>query len=176
MSSSLHIQTNNYQAIIVTNITHTYALFTYLCGDMQWSSVGENKAAVIGFNAEGEFFYNHPQSGTENIANAVSCTNLGRRQRRSEDPDTCLMFGEACDMHPDPVKQVCYCASRLDDDTAFDVDEVINRLDPCPPTLAQASIDTGRFVMQKDSTCYVSGRTVVMNSNSFTQQCCYSGG
>lgn len=80
------MQTNNYQAIIVTNFTHTYALFTYLCGEMQWSSVGENKAAVIGFSAKGEFFNNHPQSGTENVASAVSCSKLGRREKRFLDP------------------------------------------------------------------------------------------
>ena len=172
------MQTNNYQAIIVTNFTHTYALFTYLCGEMQWSSVGENKAAVIGFSAKGEFFNNHPQSGTENVASAVSCSKLGRREKRFLDPsdDLCQFPTDGCDMLPEPFSQICYCQSRLESDITFNVDEVVNQLDPCPDTVDKARADTGRFVKQTGTACYVSGRTVVINGTSFTQQCCYNGG
>ena len=161
----------------MTNFTHTYALFTYLCGDMQWSSVGENNAAVVGFNAMGEFFENHPQSGTQKIADAVSCGEL--RQRGDIDPLITIFQipTEDCDNLTKPSKRLlCHCKSRLANDISFDVNEVVKQLYPCPPTLQQAIADTGRFIRQNDNSCYVSGKTVSINNTSFTQQCCYHEG
>ena len=139
---------------------------------MQWSSVGENKVAIVGFSAKGEFFKNHPQSGTQNIANAVSCPK--RRHRRDIDPASYahLVSTNLCDMPDDLFRLMCLCNSRLDDDIRFRVNEVVNQLYPCPPTLEQAKADTGRFVRQNDD-CYVSGKRVIMNGTYFTQQCCY---
>ena len=147
---------------------------------MQWSSVGNNKAAVVGFNAMGEFFNNHPQSGTQNIASSISCTELGRRKRRFvniNDNFICPMPAVNCHEYEGIFKEMCYCISRLSVDLniTFTPDEVVDKLDPCPHTSEQAQNDKGRFVKQKlnDSLCYVSGRTVVINDISFTQQCCY---
>ena len=42
---------------MITNGTKTYAVYTYHCGDIQWS-----EGSVIGFNAGGSYYVNHPLS------------------------------------------------------------------------------------------------------------------
>lgn len=62
-------QVNSYQAIVITNGTESFAVFTYQCGAMAWHG-----SATIGFNSGGAFFENHPLSGTRN-ANSIACEN-----------------------------------------------------------------------------------------------------
>ena len=49
------MQSNNYQAILVTDGLSTYIIFTYVCGEMQWSAVRGNIAAVVGYNTGAPF-------------------------------------------------------------------------------------------------------------------------
>lgn len=163
---------------------------------MQWSSVGGNNA-VVGFSAMGEFFKNHPQSGTEHVTSAVSCGE--RSQRRDShigiyitlltepaalqqgtpksadatDATDANVATDACDDFPGVLRNYCNCKQRLESDVDYDVNEVVARIYPCPDTLERAKADTGRFVRQNDSSCYVSGKTFVVRNISFTQQCCY---
>ena len=50
-------QSNTFQGIVITNRSKTYAVYTYHCDDMQWSD-----GSVIGFNAGGSYYANHPLS------------------------------------------------------------------------------------------------------------------
>ena len=57
-----------------------YAVFSYICGEVQWSSVGENNIAVVGFNANGPFneeseisFKNYRLSGLRGVGSTISC-------------------------------------------------------------------------------------------------------
>ena len=63
------LQTNSYQAIVSTDGTQSFALFTYQCGSMMWSG-----NATIGFNAGGTFYRNQNLSRTGRI-NDVACQN-----------------------------------------------------------------------------------------------------
>ena len=67
----LPLQNNTFQAIVITNGTKSYAVYTYKCGELQWSN-----EATIGFNAGGEFYDNHPLSG-EPHANSIACVHIG---------------------------------------------------------------------------------------------------
>ncbi len=60
---------NTFQAIAVSNGTESYALFTYKCGEMEWSD-----QAVIGYNGGSptDYFFNHPLSGTDD-AQTIAC-------------------------------------------------------------------------------------------------------
>jgi hypothetical protein len=69
MANSFTFQTNTYQAVVITNGTESFVVFTYQCGAMTWHG-----NATIGFNAGGTWFENHPFSGTVN-ANLIACTN-----------------------------------------------------------------------------------------------------
>ena len=53
----IKIQENTYQAILITDGTYSYAVFTYKCGLLEW---GDD--ATIGFNAPGGFYHNHELS------------------------------------------------------------------------------------------------------------------
>ena len=71
-----HTQTNSYQAILITNGTHSYAIFTYQCGSMGWARADYSDATygTIGYWADGDFFKNHPLSGIS-LANEIACVN-----------------------------------------------------------------------------------------------------
>ena len=62
-------QTNSYQAVVITNDTESFAVFTYQCGSVSWHG-----HATIGYNAGGTLFENHKLSGM-NTANSVACLN-----------------------------------------------------------------------------------------------------
>ena len=63
------MQTNTFQAIVITSGVESYAVFTYQCGTMEWSG-----GATIGFNANNTYFANHRLSGSFR-ANEVACLN-----------------------------------------------------------------------------------------------------
>ena len=51
------LQRNTLQGIVITDGNKTYAVYTYHCNDVQWSD-----GSVIGFNAGGSYYVNHPLS------------------------------------------------------------------------------------------------------------------
>lgn len=153
---------------------------------MQWSGLGQSRAAVVGYNSEGNFFQNHPSSGFSTIANIISCgVNQESRSKRQADP--LLLEIIPVELPTDPVlrmrAQTCIDRYLLDiqflkiNPTEL-ADLVSDR--PCPPSLDQAINDAARYVMQTESPhCYVS--TLSKRSDAVsaaftifaTQQCCY---
>lgn len=65
-------QTNTFQGIIITDGNQSYALFTYFCGLLSRSDGG-----TIGFNSDGNYFRNHPLSGSPRLSE-VACLNSPR--------------------------------------------------------------------------------------------------
>ncbi|CAI8032996.1 Low-density lipoprotein receptor-related protein 1, partial [Geodia barretti] len=59
--------TNTFQAVLITNGTNSYAVFTYECPEVQWGNY-----ATIGFNAGGTYFENHEFSGSTD-APTIDC-------------------------------------------------------------------------------------------------------
>ena len=57
---------NTFQALLITDGTYSYAIFTYKCGLMEWDN-----GATIGFNAGGNVYANNDPS-----SNAVACVNI----------------------------------------------------------------------------------------------------
>ena len=51
------MQRNTFQGIVITDGNKTYAVYTYHCDDIEWSD-----GSVIGFNAGGSYYDNHPLS------------------------------------------------------------------------------------------------------------------
>ena len=64
------LQTNSFQAVIISNLTKTYAVYIYNCDSLTWSD-----EATIGFNAAADYYANHPLSGQLH-ANAIGCVHL----------------------------------------------------------------------------------------------------
>jgi hypothetical protein len=181
------MQVNNYQTIVVSDVLHTYVIFSYMCGEVQWSALGRNRAAVVGFNAEGNFFGNHPLSGFPAVGDAVSCTfELGKRRRKRQDaemPPANMLMELPAD--PELRVKVESCLNAFDFDSGLLLlgttpEQLAMMLEslPCPCSRGQASNDYGRFIPQKGAPqCYVSTEPVrlrlLVSDVTLTQQCCY---
>ncbi len=67
----MHKQMNSFQGIVITDGVNSYSLFTYKCGEMEWSRQG-----VIGFNAAGQSYENHVLSLESFVeAPSIACSN-----------------------------------------------------------------------------------------------------
>ena len=64
------MQENNYQVVLLTDGTQSYAVFTYKCGELNWVRV----AAGIGFSAGPSLYANHPLSRRSNVRR-IACLN-----------------------------------------------------------------------------------------------------
>ena len=139
---------------------------------MQWSTSG-NAAAVVGFNAGGIFYHNHPLSGTKLIREAVECS-------MNNITNIFLTLPTTLGAHIVVPRQ---CLRKYYEDvyilSGTDINDFAERLEPCPCTLRQAILDLGRYIRQNDnSLCYVSSkplpvRTSTGTSIQLTQQCCF---
>ena len=63
------LQTNTFQGILATDFVRSFAVFTYLCGDLSYST-----DTVIGFFSEDGLNATHPASDRWN-AMAIACLN-----------------------------------------------------------------------------------------------------
>ena len=68
-----HSQTNTFQAIIITDVFTTYVIYTYKCGELEWSGP-DFLHAVVGYNLPNVGFMNEPLSGTPAIP-SIACQN-----------------------------------------------------------------------------------------------------
>ena len=182
------LQTNKYQGIIITDRVHTYSLFTYTCGELQWSAHGL-EYAVVGYNCQGDYFSNNPASGYENIADVVSCSFqvTGKRRRRQTIIDSINDFTMTMEMPADSEMQkllnMCLDLINIDNNsiTISDVPIIVDKLPVCPPSYYQVNVD---LLFEKDSTrqgCFQSkvqhdpseSGIKVQRDYRFVQQCCY---
>ena len=185
------MQANSYQATIVSNTIRTYAIFSYKCGEVQWSSLGRNRAAAVGYNSEADFFDNHPLSGISGIGDAVSCTfNIGKRRKRQAfgDPNTVAMELPGDQVVTAAVRQCLDLVHRdrflfVFPDPLLDTpEELATLLDPCPCHLSQAINDRARFIpLDEPANCFVSARPILpvfprQGEIALTQMCCYVNG
>lgn len=148
---------------------------------MEWSSLGANNLAVIGFNAAGPFnddsmelsFKNYRLSGLPQVGQTISCeynpvTNLVIRLPSTE-----------------ARRRELDCLQELDAEEKLLSGEsyanLIDMLLDCPCSENQCLQDEGRFIRQEDVTdrrCYITTnpiRILVGQKNrTLAQQCCYS--
>ena len=181
----IFLQTNTYQGIIITDRVNTYYVFTYICGELQWSIGSGFDHAVVGYNSHGDYFYNTPGSGYENIAVIVSCSFqlVGNRRRRNIQQ---LLNMEGILPSP-PNPPLTACQYRIQNDRTSIPDakilQIFEKLPECPPNSQLVIAD---FLFEPDSTkaaCYRSkfqvcpesvGVQVPLRSFAFVQQCCYN--
>ena len=151
-------------------------MFTYNCDLMQWS--GYWRHAVVGYNAHGDFFDNHPLSGLDQIDTAVACPNNISFQV----PWNNLVYK----ISPPPDYKNAQIVKFLDlyqkDVNILSPEEVIDiseKLEPCPCSGLQAWRDWGRFRFDWFHSdwyrriCFLQRFPIVRSDGSFTQRCCY---
>lgn len=156
-----------------------------MCGEVRWSSVGRNSEAVVGFNAEGNEFVNHPLSGFSDIGDSISCTSqMGKRRKRQTGgsmPNNIRHRFPSGGNLQNQIKQ-CLDAEQFDKVllTGTDPSDLAEMLEPCPCSRDQVLADYGRFRQQDGlPQCYLSTNPlevqVLLGRITVTQQCCYDG-
>ena len=73
----LSIQANTYQAIAITDgLLHSYAIFIYECGGIQWGAETANGSifARVGVSVGGSVISSHPLSGSNRV-DTIDCLN-----------------------------------------------------------------------------------------------------
>lgn len=186
------MQTNNYQVIVVSDGSQTYAVFSYICNQIGWTAPpGSNQSAVVGYYNRGNF-YNHPHSGLQTIGERVSCPLSAKRKRTADEPSSSPNV-EDCLMNNDDTSSECIMLKMKRDNCnlynsmvsffffSITKTDAANRLTEagfiCPPSNTIAVTDS-RFSHQTDN-CYVSNTIevyglVIIGSIYLGQQCCYS--
>ncbi len=163
----------------MSDTIHTSMVFTYICGDLQWSAFGSGRnAAVVGYNSAGDRYFNHRLSGYTSIGDSLSCAvRLGKRRKRQSGVRSTSM---------DVQNTIAECSSMQEFDKSiyisFDISNYVSMLEPCPCEKSQADLDTARFRPQNDNiNCYVSMKPLFTpphvlksTSDSIVQQCCYN--
>ena len=71
--SIIRAQTNTFQAIIITDVFTTYVIYTYKCGELEWTGP-DFRHAVVGYNIPGVGFRNERLSATPGIL-SIACRN-----------------------------------------------------------------------------------------------------
>ena len=166
------MQTNTYQVAIVTDHLKTYPLFTYVCGQMEWTATRSGKHAVVGYNGRGDVYHNHPASGFRFIVDEIACNQRisASRKRQIQTPasTTNTSFGAysvsgESGVGGTPNPNFITCLTFINEYDAQEFEPFRNKLmdahrmiSPCPPTTSQAARDY-RFFQQPNTTdCYIS--------------------
>ena len=160
----------------------TYIIFTFTCGELQWSG-RDSEYSVVGYNSRGDFFSNNIANGYENIADSVSCSVqvVNSKQRRS----THAIINnhvEKLEADGELAKQLRKCNEYiLTDRTTYPgLNLIIKNLPQCPLSNNQVRKDLlfQYDTMKTGSTCYRSKVTYTTQSSLlggvFVQQCCYN--
>ena len=161
------LQTNTYQAVLITNLEESYAIFTYECDELQWS--GLDVFPTIGFNSPSDRTYaNHPltaQEGATEIACSPTIHTNNVIYKISE--------GQSA---VEEQKRMCL-AWYISDFDNYDAN-LIAAYDlftsPCPCSIFQAAFDRRfRFVFShsKTSLCFT---TIFLTFGAALRECCYS--
>lgn len=183
------MQTNTYQAIVVSNSVRTSVIFTYICGGMQWSAAGSSThSAVVGYSSTGTIYVNHPLSGYRSIAELISCSARTEKRRKRQDSGSDNTISLDIETSKDTMIRRCLNMINLDTRRYGDYPQNSwrNLVEPCPCTSRQARKDSARFRLQNTTeggmSCYVTTKSVVVTiddplgaSETITlfQQCCY---
>ena len=189
----LVFQTNTFQGVIITDSVHTYYVFSFTCGEIEWSGQGF-ETAIVGYNSNGDYFINHPTNGFSDIGEIISCTihtlSEGRRKKRQNvmNPDGTIPAGECpADQAIQERKQSCIELALSDDffiENFDDLKDFNNQdwtiLSKCPQTKDKLIIspEFKPFLLQT-SDCHRSKKPFVPGGSvqrhyEFVSVCCYN--
>ena len=187
----MFIQTNTFQAVLVTNKTLSYYAFSYACGDMEWSGQG-HETAIIGYSSYPDYVLNHPANGHSDISQVVSCsqqtTPEGERSKRQStggEPGIGPVPGDSEVMRAAEICNALATVDRVSIPNADDLRDqegrhIFDVLPPCPPTRGQVVMNSlfGPF-FDETRNCYQSTVTfepffaILLRPYSFVSVCCY---
>ena len=161
--------------MIITDGGNTYTVFTYNCDMMQWT--GYWRHAVVGYNARGTTYRNHPAAGFDIVGTAVACPNTLLHKT----PWHNLVYKISPPPGIDKRQQImCLELYGLDKNRwGSQIDIIASGLLNCPCSAAQAWRDRGRYRQELSSRlCFVQIFPNITSINgiegAFTQKCCYA--
>lgn len=170
------LQTNTFQGVIITDTFRTYYVFTYVCGEMEWSGLG-SETAIVGFNSNADYFDNHPLNGLPDIHQLISCS--GATNQRNGGEANQLPIGTT-------IEQTriiaCMAIANADDAAIADISTFpgLDQLPGCPSTKVQLTISTEyQQFPEQTGDCYRSNSVINgMGSDGspfeFSTVCCYA--
>ena len=165
----------------MTDNIKTYFFYTYICGDISWSTIGR-ESAVVGINEHRIHFFNHPVSGYTNIGTAVSCTVASAAQRRpaetiKERPGGTTAGEVEVDQELEDAILNCqlYELSVGREITpAILQTDILPNVQICPATEKQADCDENFESDPNNNECYLQATPFSYRTRySIRQHCCY---
>ena len=184
------MQTNTFQGVLITDTIQSYYVFSFTCGEINWSGQG-SETAIVGYNSKGDFFLNHPANGFADIGRIISCTRYmipegGRKKRQTGNTAGAPSGTCPADLATQEAKQICRLIAEADDESFENIDLLEDNngqtwqiLSQCPPTKSQLAISTEfePFCCQEGD-CYRSKNAFEpQNTNirqfEFISVCCY---
>ena len=164
------LQTNIFQAIVITDSLESYSVFTYKSDSLQWSGLdGFYNEAVVGYNTDG-VFQNHPLSGTEHILNIAKKSSYNNMVKKIGNLDTDLQR----------ARKQCFL-KFLDDRVKYNNVLLRSQLtQPCPCSIFQAWSER-RFIFSFERSVIKFNENGTLCFSQFFpsafgsgQLCCYS--
>lgn len=166
---------NTFQAILISNGTETYTVFSYNCDLLEWTGYWSH--ASVGYSVQtngipGNFdeFVNHPLSLRSSVRN-VACQNVVHNV-----PWSNLVYkvgGSASTIQE--LRAQCIKAYQKDIELFSDIDAVQDALLPCPCSVRQIWRDRRYRFFKYDYTerrwCYIQR---FPSRHQASQLCCYS--
>jgi len=158
----------------------TFVLFSY---DIQWDMNADLSHARVGYNAQGNYFDNHPLSGME----FIGCSLNGNCRAIPTAPNPFNGLSLPNNQNTIIYRAVAACLNAVRDDvdlssTIYESPAGLSAaLEPCPCRRSHVSVDSGRFrVETSNENCYRTTNPLIVDFNhtqnfSVTQRCCYSG-
>ena len=138
------LQTNTYQALVITDGVESYTVFTYNCQMMEWSGLYQH--AVIGYNAFGSPFENHPLSGTPDIL-TIACENRPYTNWSNQVYQLPSISADEQQL----LRRECMNLHSNDATDQISIQTVAFTVQPCPCSLFQAFFDR-RFAFDFSNT------------------------
>lgn len=159
----LIVQSNTYQAIVITNGMESYSIFTYNCELMEWPGLWVY--ATVGFNARGDYYSNHPLTGLSNV-HRIACAN------RPQTDWSNVVYKLSLSVDAVQEAKATCMRTYFEDRRLFgEVVQYTQFAEPCPCTAWQAWRDR-RFRFQFDNIGYCFFQRFFTGNSLYL--CCYS--
>ena len=161
------LQKNTFEAIIVSNGSDTYAIYTYNCELL--TNPGTYRKAVIGYNMGGLTLENNVFSGSS-MAHRVACQHLPKYDWFN----LVYKLNTGKDEKLEAMKE-CRTLVAVDeiDYNKYLIEYYELDLDPCPCTISNAWRDRNFRWDSNNFYCFYP-RFATYNDSNFDQYCCYN--
>ena len=170
--------------MIISDGVQSYYVFSYACGEMQWSGLGD-ATAIVGFNLRADFFYNHPANGLPDIGLIVSCGiqpgGMSGRRRVVDGEIPATLSQQECGLVANADDRFIPDITALRDAVGNDI---TSKLPLCPLTLdlfqfsshifEQFPTQPGNCYRSNSDNTFIPTGNTLQGAYEFVSICCYA--